>query len=60
MSSKNEVAVAKNRKDARASGDFSSIPDQYPRREVDIETLRKVTDLVIELHWDALKELEHR
>ena len=60
MSSKNRVAVVKNRKDARASGDFNSVPDKYPRREVDIETLRKVTDLVIELHWDALKELEHR
>ncbi len=55
-----KVTVNANGKKAGGKGKVKGVRDPFASREVDIETLREVTDLVIELHWDALKELEHR
>lgn len=60
MSSKKVTANPNGKKPAGGKGKVKSTPDPFASREVDPATLREVTDLVIALHWDALKELEHR
>lgn len=54
-----KVTVNANGKKA-AGGKVKGVRDPFASREVDIETLREVTDILIEFHWEALKELEHR
>ncbi len=60
MSGEKVTVNANGKKAAGVRGKVKGVRDPFASREVDIETLREVTDLVIELHWDALKELEHR
>lgn len=72
MSSKKVTANLTGKKAAGGKGNLTGkkaagvrskvkgIRDPFASREVDLETVREVADLVIALHWDALKELEHR
>ena len=57
MSDKKTVTTAATKKTARANGKGKAPADKFPTREVDAETLRKVTKLVVEIHRDTLKEL---
>ena len=57
MSSKKVTANANREKGAPVNGKAKSEKELFPVREVDRETVRQVTKLVIELNRETLREL---
>lgn len=60
MSGEKVTVNANGKKAAGGKVKVKSVRDPFASREVDEGTLREVTDILIEFHWEALKELEHR
>lgn len=60
MSGEKVTVNANGKKAVGVKGKGKAVRDPFASREVDRETLREVTDILIEFHWEALKELEHR